>query len=105
MLLVTVPHVNKPVEYKHFRHFTAQSLCESFADYFVPEHTVFIEKLGLANWLLNKLIVNRFFVLNHSGLLDKIYRTYGKWIFDAKSEQECARVAVVFRRADGTART
>lgn len=99
-LLVTVPHVNKPIEYKHFRHFTAESLCESFAGYFVPEHTLYIEKLGLANWLMNKLVVNQFFILNQAALLDRIYRAYGKWIFRASSEKECARVAVVFRRTE-----
>ena len=102
-LLVTVPHVNKPVEYKHFRHFTSQTLCESFSDYFVPEKTMYIEKLGRLNWLMNKLVANEFYVLTQAALLNRIYSAYGKWIFRASSEEECARVAVVFRRTEKVA--
>ena len=97
-LLVTVPHINKPVEYKHFRHFDSTTLIDCFSAYFVQEEIMFIEKLGLLNRILNKLVVNRLFVLNLNWALNALYRIYGKYVFRASSESECARIAVLFRR-------
>jgi len=34
LLYVTVPHINKAVEYKHYRHFSSQSLIQCFASRF-----------------------------------------------------------------------
>jgi len=97
-LLVTVPHINKPVEYKHFRHFDKASLTSCFSGYFEPEEFYLIEKRGFLNKALNRLVVNPLFVLNSKWALNCLYRVYGKYVFWAAAEKNCARIAVTFRR-------
>jgi 2-polyprenyl-3-methyl-5-hydroxy-6-metoxy-1,4-benzoquinol methylase len=98
LLIVTVPHVNKPLEYKHFQHFTASSLDEYFMPYFDVEKTIFLEQLGWLNRLLNSCVANGFFVLNRRRLLEFIYRRYQDWVFQCDNESQCARIAVCYRR-------
>ncbi|WP_444994547.1 methyltransferase [Aliikangiella sp. IMCC44359] len=98
LLLVTVPHQNKPLEYKHFQHFTVDKLNQYFTPYFSVEKTIYIEKRGLLNSLLNKLVVNSLFALNNNKLLDSIYNLYKKHVFFCREEKHCARIAICYRK-------
>lgn len=100
LLIVTVPHENKPLEYKHFQHFNTTSLNRYFLPHFEVEKTLYIEKLGWLNRFLNKCVANGFFVLNRRRLLDAVYRTYRDRVFQCASESQCARIAVCYRRRD-----
>ena len=98
LLIVTVPHENKPLEYKHFQHFTVDTLDPYFRPYFSRENVIFLEKLNLLNRFLHWLVVNRFFVLNSPRLLRTVYRIYRKNVFQCPTEKQCARFAVCYRR-------
>lgn len=97
LLFVTVPHSNKPVEPKHFRHFTSQSLVSEFAGHFDVLEIKPFERRCLRLKLLQRLLVNRFFILNNGGALDAIYRSYKKSLFEAE-EKNCQRLYLKLRR-------
>ncbi len=96
-LLLTVPHANKPLEYKHFQHFTIETLTRELANEFEIEEIVPFEKGGFRRRLINRLLCNRFFVLNNPGLLNKLYRYQEKNLFHCASEDSCQRLFVQAR--------
>ena len=63
-LLITVPHANKPVEHKHFRHFTVETLGRELQEYFDIVRIVPFEKFGRRKQLIDKILTNRYFILN-----------------------------------------
>jgi 2-polyprenyl-3-methyl-5-hydroxy-6-metoxy-1,4-benzoquinol methylase len=93
-LHVTVPHVNKPVEYKHFRHFTAAGIVACLEGEFEILEVIPFERRGLRRRLLELALCNRLFVLNHRRLLDALYRWHGRHLFAAASERDCQRIYV-----------
>lgn len=97
LLFVTVPHSNKPVEPKHFRHFTSQSLVSEFSGHFEVLEIKPFERRCLRLKLLQRLLVNRFFILNNGRALDAIYRFYKKSLFEAE-EKNCQRLYLKLRR-------
>ena len=93
-LLLTVPHVNKPLEYKHFQHFTLESLTRDLSAHFSIVAVRPFERRSILRGIVNRLLCNRLFVLNHRGFLDRIYRLYAKRLFNCESETECQRIFV-----------
>jgi 2-polyprenyl-3-methyl-5-hydroxy-6-metoxy-1,4-benzoquinol methylase len=92
-LHLTVPHANKPVEYKHFRHFTVDSLVASLGPEFdVIQVMPFERNGGIRRRLLNMLLYNRYVILNDHRMLDLAYRWYMKNLFYCVSESECQRI-------------
>ena len=100
-LIVTVPHANKPVEPCHYQHFTVASITHALATSFQIEAAIPFERRGVRRRIVRALIGNRWFILSHPGLLDRIYRYYRARLFDCESESQCQRVLVVARKATG----
>ena len=94
ILLLTVPHSNKPVEYKHFQHFTIESIKSFLSPYFEVVEIIPFEKKGFMRILLNKILCNRLFILNNSRLLNFLYRFHLQYLFMCSSERECQRIFV-----------
>ncbi len=94
VLHVTVPHTNKTVEYKHFRHFTAASITACLERNFDVVAVIPFERRGLRRWLLDRMLCNRLFVLNHQRLLNALYRWHRRHLFLCASERECQRLYV-----------
>jgi len=65
VLYITVPHVNKPVEYKHYRHFTKDILEREFGAVFGIEACYFIDRKSIFNHIIDMLLGNDLFVLNN----------------------------------------
>lgn len=95
-LFVTVPHVNKPVEYKHFRHFTSETLTKCFEDYFEVEEVIPFEKGKQRKQLIDNLLGNRFFILNSHRARQLLYKYYKDNLFIA-TEKNCNRLFVKYR--------
>ena len=64
VLYVTVPHNNKPVEYKHYRHFSVKSLVSCFESHFKVIEIIPFESNGHIKKLIDVFLTNRFFILN-----------------------------------------
>jgi SAM-dependent methyltransferase len=96
-LYVTVPHINKPVEYKHYRHFSVDSLTEAFHEYFRLAEVVPFERSSWRRRAINRILTNRFFILNHGRTRNTLYRHVKKTLFFA-TEKDCQRVFARFVR-------
>jgi 2-polyprenyl-3-methyl-5-hydroxy-6-metoxy-1,4-benzoquinol methylase len=95
-LLVTVPHENIPVSVKHFRHFSAEKLLSCFEKYFVLEETTFLDKRNPAVKWIRKILENKYFILVHWGICNRIYKMY-KRFFLRTDERHCGRIFMRFR--------
>lgn len=97
-LFLTVPHINKPVEYKHFQHFSINSLTDQLSDFFEIVEVRPFEMKGVFRRVLNFILCNRYFTLNHQGMTDRLYRLHRDKLFVCQSESECQRIYVKARR-------
>lgn len=93
-LLLTVPHKNKSLEYKHFQHFSLKSISYYLQDYFDIVDIMPFEKRGLGRSVMNALLSNRFFVLNNRKALQYLYVWHKNRLFLCKNEDECQRIYV-----------
>jgi SAM-dependent methyltransferase len=91
-LYLTVPHANKPLEYKHFQHFTVESMSECLTPYFEISEVVPFEKISWLRAIVLNVLSNKLFILKSPGLLSKIYRWYKNNLFLCSSEKECQRI-------------
>jgi 2-polyprenyl-3-methyl-5-hydroxy-6-metoxy-1,4-benzoquinol methylase len=94
-LLMTVPHSNKPVEYKHFQHFTVDAIKNQLSREFEVIEAIPFEKKGWGRKLLNYLLCNRFYVLNNKKLLNVLYKMHKKYLVSCKTEVDCQRILIV----------
>lgn len=92
ILLLTVPHTNKPVEYKHFRHFSSYTIAESLKNLFEITEIVPFEKVTPIRRIVYFLLANQFFVLNNQRLLNWIYKYYRNNLFFCEKENKCQRI-------------
>lgn len=98
ILYLTVPHVNKGVEYKHYRHFTSDILVQELSRDFELLDLVFIEKRSYIKRLIDSILTNRFFILNNKYFAGRLYAYYKDNLFLAEDEASCQRIVVRARR-------
>lgn len=89
---LTVPHANKPVEYKHFQHFTIASLKPYFEPHFQILEIIPFERRSRLRSLLSRLLNGNWITVTNPRFLKRLYRWYKAKLFDCRSEQECQRL-------------
>ena len=98
-LLVTVPHANKPVQRKHFQHFTGAALAAMLSNATAqPARAVelrFVDsrQRGVA-WLRSKLATNRFFTIEPLFQAELQRRS----VLEFVPEDQCGRIVAQVRR-------
>jgi 2-polyprenyl-3-methyl-5-hydroxy-6-metoxy-1,4-benzoquinol methylase len=98
LLFITVPHCNKPVEYKHFQHFSIDSLLNQVQKFFVPCEIIPFEKISIKKQMIDKILLNRFFILNNNFVLNYLYAYYKKNLFIATGESDCKRIFLIAKK-------
>lgn len=93
-LIVTVPSKNIPVAEKHFQHFDKEELTELLSKHFKIENLYYLNDNGLISKLIGKLFSNRFFILNSSWFLKKLFNYYHKHCGLTKSKNSHQIMAV-----------
>lgn len=93
-LLVTVPRVNRALEPKHFRDFTAASIREALSAGSDVVDVIPFERGGLVRGILQFLLGNRLFILNHTGLCDWLPRFYERRLFHIGRKAVCRRLFI-----------
>lgn len=94
VLHLTVPHENKPLEYKHFQHFSIESISNYLSPYFDITEIVPFERITWLRGFILWILSNRFIILNDQYILSMIYRWYKRNLFFCASEKECQRIFV-----------
>ncbi len=98
ILYVTVPHINKPVEYKHYRHFSFKSIVDCFEKNFEVLEIIPFEKIDFRKKLIDKILTNKYFILNHSKTKNFLYRYYKEKLFFTKDEKNCQRIFLKLKK-------
>jgi 2-polyprenyl-3-methyl-5-hydroxy-6-metoxy-1,4-benzoquinol methylase len=101
VLVMTVPHINKPLEAKHFQHFTLESIQPLFSGIFEIKAVSYFEKTSIVSKVLNKILTNPFYILNQKSIKNAIYSFYKKRLFPA-NENNCARFLVELKKLKGS---
>lgn len=92
VLHLTVPHLNLPLAPHHFRHFDSDVLRDEVAPYFDVDVIKPFERLSRKRRWVNRLLMNRFFILNHQGALNSVFRNYMSTMFHCDREDQCQRL-------------
>lgn len=100
ILYVTVPHVNKPVEPKHYRHFSSAMLMQEFTARFEVLEMTPIERISIAKWMLDRVLSNRLFILNSRRIGGWLFRAYQARLFLARTEENCQRLVLRMRKRE-----
>ena len=99
LLILTVPSNNFEVTPKHYQHFDLKSLSSAIEPFFTISEHFYLNKLSKWIWLLEHLLVNRFFLLNEQHLLNSMYRIYEKYFLNA-AENNAMRICAVCKKKE-----
>ena len=95
VLFITVPHINKPIEYKHYRHFSSESIVDCFNNKFLIEEITPFESNSIIKKMIDLILTNRFFLLNSSKVKNMLYKYYKNNLFFVNSnENKCNRLFI-----------
>ncbi|WP_066355842.1 class I SAM-dependent methyltransferase [Aliarcobacter skirrowii] len=98
LLFVTVPHINKPVEYKHYRHFSIELITECFKNHFDLIEIIPFERISKRKKFIDIILTNKYFILNHQKMKNILYKYYKEKLFFVKNEHECQRLFIKFKK-------
>lgn len=105
-LIVTVPHSNINVTKKHFQHFSRETLQAHLSSHFAMEECVFLDQQSRMVGWIRLLLENRYFILTHWGLRNRLYTLYKHFFLVSKEEARCGRLFMRLRpKPAGTAHT
>lgn len=92
VLHLTVPHSNCPVSPHHFRHFDSETLRREVSTFFDITTMQPFERISPLRRWVNRLLANRYFVLNHQPTLNRIFKWYMARLFVCVDEHHCQRL-------------
>ncbi len=97
--LLTVPSKNIKVEDKHYQHFDLDALENVLSPFFtIKEANYLNHKTSRPLRLMQRVLYNRFFILNHEILLQKLYNYYRNNLL-LTDDKNCRRIALVCQKA------
>ncbi len=99
-LVVTVPHTNKPVNDKHYRHFTSEDLSALLDPHFAHVEFVPFDRRSKVLTALELGLGGRgnHFIINTPAITNALWRLYERRYLYAPDERRCRRLAVVCDR-------
>lgn len=95
--IVSVPTVNRPLNRKHYQHFSLKTLQTVLGDRFHMDEARWIHRIGFLAELIRRAVVNRFFVANHPAWLRLCTWLYKRFVKDA-DEMTGAHLVCRFRK-------
>jgi 2-polyprenyl-3-methyl-5-hydroxy-6-metoxy-1,4-benzoquinol methylase len=94
--IITVPTTNLPLNPKHYRHFSADSVTKALEKHFTVERVEHINVYSASSKIIQRLLANRFFILNWQHAKDWLYGQYKKTSFKA-TPKNAMRLMVLVR--------
>lgn len=91
IVYLTVPHVNIPLNSKHFQHFSFESLIKYFEKDFDLLEFKYIQKNNKFLKLINIFMANKHWIINNNYLNNLLYKFYKKYYFFGVKDN-CARI-------------
>ncbi len=97
-VVITVPSSNLRLTRKHYQHFDLESLSEAISPHLVVAEHYYLNKLSFADKFLRRCLVNKLFILNGKRLRNLIYRTYRKFLLNARPSN-AQRICILCKKA------
>jgi SAM-dependent methyltransferase len=101
LIIISVPHLNRPPDERHYQHFDLKALSAALAPQLEIIEATFVEPVSppFALGLAMRLLANRFFSIAHPKFQQKIFDWY-KRNFVVSMESACYRIVVLARVKD-----
>jgi SAM-dependent methyltransferase len=99
-VVITVPSNNLRVTRKHYQHFDLDSLKKAISPHLVVAKHYYLNKLSCWDKFLRRCLVNKLFILNGKRLRNLIYRTYRKFLLNARPNN-AQRICILCKKAKG----
>ncbi|MDY7009644.1 MAG: class I SAM-dependent methyltransferase [Planctomycetota bacterium] len=99
VIVITVPSRNIRPTRKHYQHFDLESLRQTVRPHLVVAEHFFLNKSSFADKVLRRLLVNKLFILNNRRLRNLIYRTYRRFLLNAR-EGNAGRICILCRKSE-----
>lgn len=96
--IVSVPTTNIPLNPKHYRHFTADTLRETLEGHFIVESIVHLNGQTVVAKIVQRLLANRFFILNWQPVKNILYRWYTRTSLMGTQSNAIRVLAIVRKR-------
>jgi 2-polyprenyl-3-methyl-5-hydroxy-6-metoxy-1,4-benzoquinol methylase len=94
--IITVPSDNLKRSSKHYQHFNTNTLTQTLAAHFTIEHMEYLNGISKTEYLLRRVLANRFYILNNKSLLNWLYRWYKKNYLMSTSDA-CRRLVAIVK--------
>ncbi|MCK4627283.1 MAG: methyltransferase domain-containing protein, partial [Phycisphaerae bacterium] len=99
-VVITVPSSNLRLTRKHYQHFDLESLTQALSPHLVVTEHYFLNKSSCWDKVLRRCLVNKLFILNGRRLRNLIYRTYRKFLLNARPNN-AQRICILCKKAKG----
>ncbi|MBF0539413.1 MAG: class I SAM-dependent methyltransferase [Nitrospirae bacterium] len=97
LLLLTVPSKNVRLNTKHYQHFDMVSLQSILAPHFSIVNGYFINRISILTRVMERLLVNKLFILNQRHVLNAVYSFYERRLLKA-DEKNCKRICLLCKK-------
>jgi len=100
LFIMTVPHINVPVQKKHYQHFNSSKLKEYLSPFFDQIQFIPFDVRSKAFAMLSVLLggSGKNFIVTNKLILNSFYRLYTHKFLYASRESRCVRIAAVCRK-------
>ncbi len=99
-LLLTIPSDNIPLNPKHYQHFSEKSLHKTLTPFFEIQELKYLNRKSAVVRLVNRFLINRFFILREPKLMGLAYRAYLRFFLHA-GPKNGTRLFAVCRKTVG----
>lgn len=96
--IVTTPSTVIPTNIKHYQHFTEETFRKTLGSHFEVEHIEFVGTVTSGTRFIQRLLANKFFILNHAALIERLYRIYETRYFKGTPRTGAQVFAVVRKK-------
>lgn len=96
--IITTPSTVIPTNPKHYQHFTEESFRRTLSSHFNVERVEFVGTITLGTKLIQRILANKFFVLNYPPFIGLLYRIYRKRYFHGTPSTGTQVFAVVRKK-------
>jgi SAM-dependent methyltransferase len=98
--ILTVPHKNKPIQPKHFQHFTGDGLVQVLSSYFESFATIPFDPYSPLLKRFQKLLggFGKHFIVTNGSVLSFFFRLYTTRYLHTPHESRCGRIAVTCKK-------
>jgi 2-polyprenyl-3-methyl-5-hydroxy-6-metoxy-1,4-benzoquinol methylase len=100
-LIITVPTTVLHLNPKHFQHFSFGSLQEAIDTFFIIDEYFYLNKWSVWTRFMQKLFVNRLYILNEPLLQSVAFKLYKKFFLEAE-KQNAKRLCVFCHKRSST---